>query len=248
MHIRAMILTITAAFGVGSVRADAKDSSMKQIHEVSFDWHGTGKPDTFEFFLPGDWNDPGQYLSLKMTFSHGVQCEINLDAGLPSESLFMNLNLVESKFVAFLKDSHSPWPIMMLRNWSGGSNGDEVKLFRLPSAKDCPVEFWSQSFFLEDVQNIKGNVRFLGHMGAESVGNQLFTYDPLLVYQIQSKTAGKVTVGLDLELSKSMNEKRNYPWVGPTAEKDQVVFYPKPRLIRQTDISKIPASERGPGR
>ena len=230
----ALVCSFIAFFGAHA----AAGTAMRAVETVRFDWDGDGKADTFEFKLPGDWNDPGDYLELDLTFGDKRTCKISLDAGSANPEGVIS-SLVTSRYVSFFADKLANHPLMMLRNWEGGSSPDSVILYSLESGK-CPEQIWATTLLIKYAQTLSdGRTRWTGLAGGEELDSQTKTYSPDLVYLVVKNKDGKLGVALDEAASKEANERNNYPWVGAAAPSSKVVFFPKPRVIDQKDVERV---------
>ncbi|MGZ3790115.1 MAG: hypothetical protein ACXVLQ_16385 [Bacteriovorax sp.] len=171
-----------------------------------------------------DWNDPGEFTSLKIIKGNEVIFSIaNLQgsklksvlafpAGTKSLGQYLKTIPVSTK-------SDNAQYFLAFSNWVGGSSDDEFVLLKM-SGNNKPKEVFHQSIEVASIKDYNGDglldILKTGGRG-EPVANNNFSYDPYLVY-LQIANSNSTEFKIDENLSKSWSLENKFEWHGSKYE------------------------------
>jgi hypothetical protein len=218
--------------------------------EFDFDWERNGIPAHFKI----EQNMAEQMcrltIGIKGQPDFVVQDDetiwVELSKGFEKQFLSKNTNLAPSVYVYSLAPSQSAdhKPLLLLTTWAYASDPGKLYVLGLDSSGH-PKVLLSTLFDITEFHDLDGDgtAEIAGRpCFSQSSGNDVFSYDPFHVYQLQSSP--EMELKLSLPLSQEYNLKNYYGWAGPDcSEKLAVVLHPpaggKPVIVTSDEARKM---------
>ena len=237
------------------VAGSSQDSTWRVVSTYEFAWSELKAPFTFQLELPEGWNDPGDFLRLRIQLPDRREYVLADSDGLVKIEDVLNKSLLKGNlssspylyFARDLRDGHGD-PALLLFGYSYASSPGIVRILQLDSTGFPNVVFAEEYDIAAFVDlNNDHTEELVGKRAGEGElwGRCYESYSPFSVFELPRTGEGRAAYSLDL--SKTYNELHYYGWAGPIYSESYVVVHCLPGKDKPV-ILKLEDAERALGK
>lgn len=236
-----------------ALTAQAQHSHWREVSTFDFQWKQNQPSYKFILEIPADWNDPGDFLKLRILPPNNGQEYTLVDSGgfvkISSELRNPKLeqrNLAKSEYLYFSPDmvQADKTPLLILFCWAYASSPGVIHILQL-GVDGRPHEVFDGEFLITAFADLDrdGRKELIGKRWLSELWGKCYeTYAPYFVYRHPRKRTSPLQCSLTL--TEKYNMAHYYGWMGPEYSEKIVVVRcgpgeRKPILMKLEDAEKI---------